>query len=363
MKSKPGIFMRRCVSLAVLLTLVWSVAGHACTRALYVGGDDLVITGRSMDWNDDMFSNLWVFPRGMARNSASGPGGIEWVSKYGSLIVSSYEGTAADGMNEEGLVANGLFLVESDYGGPDDRPTIAITAYVLYVLDNFATVAKAVEWFRPDPLRVIPPILPNGREALCHLAISDPSGDSAIFEYLNGKLVIHHGKQHKVLTNSPSYDQQLAIHAYWNGIDPLTFLPGSINAADRFARVSFLINAIPKGLDKRTISAVPAQTYANQAMAAVLGVMRAVSTPLGIVHPTKPNISSTLWRTAWNHRDKVLFFDSSTSPNAFWVPMNDLDFSEGAAVKKLTLAEGKVYAGNAAEKFEPADPFKIIPAK
>jgi hypothetical protein len=51
------------------------------------------------------------------------------------------------------------------------------------------------------------------------------------------------------VTNSPTHDQQLAIEAYWQGVDPLTFLPGSINAADRFARVSFLINAIPRDLD------------------------------------------------------------------------------------------------------------------
>ena len=58
-----------------------------------------------------------------------------------------------------------------------------------------------------------------------------------------------------------SYDQQLAIEAYWRGVDPLTFLPGSINAADRFARVSFLINAIPGKRDPSTIKAVPGATY------------------------------------------------------------------------------------------------------
>jgi penicillin V acylase-like amidase (Ntn superfamily) len=36
----------------------------------------------------------------------------------------------------------------------------------------------------------------------------DPSGDSAILEYLGGKLVTHHGPEYKVMTNSPPYDQQ-----------------------------------------------------------------------------------------------------------------------------------------------------------
>ena len=138
---------------------------------------------------------------------------------------------------------------------------------------------------------------------------------------------------------------------------------GSINAADRFARVSFLINAIPTNLDPHTITAVPGGTYENQAVASVLSVMRSIGVPLGITHASKPNLSSTLWRTVWDQKNKVLFFDSATSPNAFWVPLSDMDFSEGAPVKKLMVAGGKVFAGNAASKFEPSEPFKFMPAE
>jgi penicillin V acylase-like amidase (Ntn superfamily) len=197
----------------------------------------------------------------------------------------------------------------------------------------------------------------------CTWPLSDPTGDSAVFEWLDGKLVIHHGKQYQVLTNSPTYDEQLAIEKYWKGVDPLTFLPGAINAADRFARVSFLINAIPTKLDPNTIKAVPGGTYENQAALSVLSVMRSIGVPLGITHPTKPNISSTLWRTVWDQKNKVLFFDSVTSPNAFWVPLSELDFKERAAVKKLTMAGGRVYAGNVASNFEPAKPFAFMPAQ
>jgi penicillin V acylase-like amidase (Ntn superfamily) len=77
--------------------------------------------------------------------------------------------------------------------------------------------------------------------------------------------------------------------------------------------------------------------------------------------PGQPNVSSTLWRTVSDQKDLVYFFDSATSPNTFWVPLADLDFSEGAPVKKLTIAGGKVYSGNAADKFEPAEPFTFLP--
>jgi choloylglycine hydrolase len=44
------------------------------------------------------------------------------------------------------------------------------------------------------------------------------------------------------------------------------------------------------------------------------------------------------------------------------VPLADLDLKAGAKVKKLALAGGKVYAGNAAAAFEPAEPFTFLPA-
>ena len=336
---------------------------QACTRVLYVGDGGLVITGRSMDWGEDMHSNLWVFPRGQKRDGATERNGVTWTSKYGSVGISAYDAGIADGMNEKGLVMNGLYLAESNYGKPDGRPAMSVMIAGQYVLDNFESVSEAVDTMRGDSFRLIAPTLPNGKGATVHMSLSDPSGDSAIFEWIDGELVIHHGKGYRVMTNSPKFDEQLAIEKYWQGVDPLTFLPGSINAADRFARASFLIGAVPTKLDPNTISAVPGGTFERQAVASVLSVVRSVGTPLGVRHPTKPNISSTLWRVVHDHKNKVVYFDSATSPNAFWVRLSDFNFTEGAPLMKLTVAGGRVYAGNASSKFEPAKPFTFMPAK
>lgn len=336
---------------------------EACTRTLFVGSDEVVITGRSMDWMEDLHSDLWAFPRGMTRNGAAGPQSITWTSKYGSLIVSGYNAGSADGMNEKGLVANMLYLAESDYGKPSgNKPVMSISIWAQYVLDNFATVAEAVNTLKQEPFQIISPILPNGYPAQMHLSISDSDGDSAIFEYINGNLVIHHGKQYKVQTNSPTYDQQLALNSYWQSIGGLVFLPGTNRSADRFARASFLIEAIPKESSPAYIKAVPNETFTNQAVASVLGVIRSVSVPLGITTPGQPNIASTIWRTVSNQKDKIYFYDSSTSPNVFWVPLSDLNLKKGAPVKKLSLTGGKIYSGNAAVNFEEAKPFAFLPA-
>lgn len=36
----------------------------ACTRAVYQGEDKLVMTGRTMDWKEDLHSDLWIFREG-----------------------------------------------------------------------------------------------------------------------------------------------------------------------------------------------------------------------------------------------------------------------------------------------------------
>ncbi len=235
-----------CLS-AVLCAVGAGGIALGCTRTLFVGADDTVITGRNMDWKEDMSSNLWVFPAGLKRDGAAGARSIRWVSKYGSVIVSGYEVGTADGLNEKGLAANLLYLAESEYPKPDGkRPVLSIAAWTQYALDNYATVDEAVSALAKEPFNLLAPTLPNGAPAALHLSISDASGDSAIFEYVKGKLIIHHGKQYKVMTNSPTYDQQLAIEEYWRSVGGLAFLPGTNRAADRFARAAFLLDAIPK---------------------------------------------------------------------------------------------------------------------
>lgn len=359
-----GKFKSLCwlsVALMSSAAVLPSVA-NACTRTLFVGSESTVLTGRSMDWMEDMSTDLWAFPRGMARDGAAGPDSPKWVSKYGSVIASAYNIASADGMNEKGLVANMLYLSESDYGKPGDHPPMSIGLWAQYVLDNYASVAEAVDGLKAQPFRIIAPKLPNGSAASLHLSISDSSGDSAIFEYIDGKLVIHHGKQFTVMTNSPTYDQQLALDSYWEKIGGLKFLPGTNSAPDRFARASFLLGAIPVKTDKNFISAVPEGTFANQAVAEVMSLMRSVSVPLGITTPGEPNIASTLWRTVSDQKNKIYFYDSATTPNAFWVKLEDLDLSEGAAPKKLPIAGGKYYSGNAADSFVEATPFKWLQA-
>jgi choloylglycine hydrolase len=308
---------------------------------------------------------MWALPRGMQRDGRGGANSVAWTSKYGSVIVSGYDIGTSEGMNEAGLVTNSLALVESDYGKPPEgSKVISMSTWAQYVLDNFATVAEAVADLQKEEFRVQTVVLATGRSANMHLAISDATGDSAIFEYINGRLVIHHGKQFKVLTNSPTYDQQLAIMEYWKDAGGLSkSLPGTSRAADRFVRATYLLDAIPTETSPKYISGSPQQKFQYQAAMSVLSVMRSVGTPLGYSLDDQPWVSSTIWRTVSDSTNRVVMFDSAMTPATFWVRLDDLDLRAGAPVKKLELVGGKAYSGNATGKFVEAKMFEFADLK
>ena len=270
---KTNVFL--ITALVIIFSVIPQKRVRACTRVVYQGNKDMVITGRTMDWKEDTRSNIWIFPRGMERNGEVGKDPMHWKSKYGSVVTSAYDICSTDGMNEKGLVANLLWLAESSYPQWNgEKPALSIAAWVQYMLDNFATVNEAVSEIEKNTFDVVSDMMPDGtRMATLHLSISDATGDNAIFEYIDGKLNIHHSRSYQVMTNSPVFDQQLALDDYWKTIGGTTFLPGTNRAADRFVRASFYINAIPKTEDTRT------------ALASVFSVIRNTSVPFGISTP------------------------------------------------------------------------------
>lgn len=325
----------------------------ACTRVVYLGLDGVVVTARSLDWVNDMKPDLWAFPRGLQRDGAAGPKSMQWTSKYGSVVTTAYDAASTDGVNERGLVANLLWLSETQYATPspdDKRRPLAVSAWAQYVLDNYASVAEAVEEMRKEAYYAAA-ILLDGRPVQVHLSMSDASGDSAVVEYLAGKLTIHHGRQYQVMTNSPPYDQQLSLYAYWQTIGGNSMLPGTVRAADRFVRMSYYVNAV-----KRTANP-------QEAVSTALSLIRNASAPFGMTPPPyEPYEAATYWRTVTDHKTRRYYFDSPRSLDVFWVELADLDLAPGAPARKLKLGGGAIYTGNATARFEKAEPFKFLPA-
>lgn len=352
-----SICFRPMLFVAVFIAgLLIPATSESCTRAVYLGPDERVLTGRSMDWKLPMVSNLWVFPRGMAKGGAAGPRSVSWTADHGSMVVTGYDMATADGMNEAGLVVNLLWEVEATYPEDDGiTPLISLSVFPQYLLDRYATVAEAVADLNDNPVLVAGgevPIGPPGRAATVHVSLSDATGDSAIIEFVAGDMVIHHSRDYQVMTNEPTYERQLAILEYWQNVNPREFLPGTVRASDRFVRAHFYINAVVQSADPRV------------AAASVFSVIRQTSVPWGISVADAPNLSTTRWRVVADHKDRRYYVESVLSPSVFWVDLDQFDFSAEADVLKLDLGLDmeRILSGEVSGRFEAAEPFAFQPA-
>jgi choloylglycine hydrolase len=166
-----------------------------------------------------------------------------------------------------------------------------------------------------------------------------------VIEYLDGKPVIHHGREYQVMTNSPTFAEQLTLNNYWKRLDGSKMLPGSHQSQDRFVRASYYLGKLPNSKDER------------QQVAGVLSVMRNVSVPWGEPDPEHPNIAPTYWRTVMDHGRKIYYFESALSPDIVWVNLNNVDFTPKSGVRSVSLEgpEGFALMGSINTAFKPAE--------
>ncbi len=303
-----------------------------------------VVTGRTMDWFIPLDIAAWALPSGIERQGGAQEDPFTWTSRFGSLVATAYDRIAFDGINTAGLTANLLYLPSAEYGERDvSRAGMSVAAWVQWVLDSFATVAEAVSVLRTDPFQVVGIKVPGDASPTAHFSLSDASGDSAICEYLDEGLVIHHGREFQVMTNEPTYDKQLALTEYWMSLEG-SMLPGTERAADRFVRASWYLSQA-RAVDDEVMS-----------VATVLSIIRNVSVP--ILHesdPEHPNISPTIFRVVSDQGRRRYFVELTDTPNVFWIDLDNLSLNAGAPVMRLEIDSGPVRAGQSSADFMETD--------
>jgi len=324
-----------------------------CTRVIWPDAGGAVLVGRNMDFHRDLMTNLWKQPRGVTRDDGVS-GKLTWTSKFGSVIAAAFDIISVDGINEAGLAGHVLWLAESTYGTTDDtRTQLSQAIWLQYFLDNFATVAEAVAWIGETNVQVVQLDDPTGGDPpTIHLALDDAGGDSAIIEYLDGQPKVYHSKDFRVMTNSPTFDQQLELVKNFEGLGGTEPLPGSTLATDRFARATYYAGRLP----------TPASQV--EAIASMFSVIRNAAQPFRIPDPGKPDASQTIWQVVMDLTNRRYVYESTTRPNIVWVDLADLDFSAGSPQLKLDLmsdlaVEGGI-AGNVGGRFKDAGPMTFL---
>jgi penicillin V acylase-like amidase (Ntn superfamily) len=255
-------------------------------------------------------------------------------------VTTVYGIGSADGLNERGLGAHMLYLTATDFGPRDpSKPGVQAGLWAQYALDNAATVDEALAQL--DKIQVVMAEA-RGRKATVHLALEDASGDSAIIEIIDGKAVVHHGREFRIMTNDPPYDQQLALLKTLDFSKPSSDipLPGNVNPRDRFQRADYYMAMLPEPKDER------------EAVAGVLAIARNVSVPFGAPYKSF-GIYNTEYRTVMNLTDKRYYFELTTAPNVIWADLSKMNLAAGAPVRKLN-PDDIALSGDVTDKFKAA---------
>lgn len=312
-----------------------------CTRIFWNDNSVAKSVARCMDWAVSDEPELWFVPRGTERTGGADADAADaaarWTSRYSSVVVSMWGIGTVDGLNERGLAAHALYLDPEDveFPEPAGRPTIPFTLWVQYVLDSFATVAEAVAHVNDV---AVTSLEIRGETLGVHLALEDASGDSAIIEPLDGRLVVHHGPEYTVMANSPTLDlqrQNLERYRPFGGELPP---PGDITSADRFVRASYFLHYLPE------------PTSADEAVAGVFQLIANVSVPYGAPYDDG-GVYPTWWHAGADLTNSTYYFGSTRSPSVFWVDVEAL--KDGTAVLRLDPRDPSL-VGESSARLEPA---------
>jgi len=194
------------ISLLIVIVSVIAFHNHSCSTFM-LSKEDILLVGHNLDgpqwrWSQEPGS-VFINKSNIRKRSVSGyelgamdkQRVIEWEAKYGSVTFNGYGREFPDGgMNEAGLVINEMGYGYFDYKYTDTLPTMMVTQWIQYQLDNFATVDEVIR--NINNINIVPWGLPapiGGNN--WHFFIADKSACMAIIEFSKGETKIYTGKE------------------------------------------------------------------------------------------------------------------------------------------------------------------------
>jgi choloylglycine hydrolase len=312
--------------------------------------DNSVVVGRSMEFGEDLGSQILVGGRGTKKHGAapdSPLGGLSWTAKYGYVGLNvgglgpEFKHLICDGMNEMGLSIGALWLpgfTEYSPAVTNKAQALDVTHFTNWVLGNFATVAEVKTgltgvqiWGGPLARAKIP----------LHFSIHDASGESAVLEFLAGNT---QGQWQVntvgVLTNAPPFAWQLTNIRNYVGLSsvdaqPITIggnsypppghgsgmrgVPGDSTPPSRFIRLLF----------QKQFATQPANN--TDAISQALHLLNTVDIPLGTSaaqqeqNPSKGNDDYTQWVVVKALTARTFSYRTTCNPTLMQINFAELD--------------------------------------
>lgn len=351
-------------------TLSGSIStGLACTDFRLSAQDGTVIITRSMEFAADLKSNLISSPRERAFNSVTpnNKAGLSWKSKYGYVFLDALNtGFAIDGMNEQGLSVEALYLPgETQYQSipvGKDNQALSYLSFGDWLLGNFKNIDEVKQNLSRIVVYAQPLPQANNIVFPLHFAIHDKTGKSIVVEFVQGKLFVYDNEV-GVLTNSPTFDWQVTnLRNYLNltpttpkpvMVDGITFvatgqgsgmhgLPGDISPPSRFVKMALMLKTVTP------------PTNFDAGINVAQHIINNVDIPLGFVREAQDNNRATNEFTQW-----VVFKD--LSHNTFYyrtyadttlhkVDLTKVNFTPNTAQLKMAIVDPQ-YTLDMTDKF------------
>ncbi len=279
----------------------------SCTAFSLASGDAIVV-GKNYDWHFGaglLIANQRGVRKQAAVDSEYFGQPVTWRSRFGSLTFNQFGREFPEGgMNEAGLVVQGLSLPATGYPEPDQRPAISSAQWIQYQLDNSASVAEVLESDRA--LRISPSPHYGGS----HYFVCDRSATCASIEFIDGATITHSDARMpvKVLTNTP---YALSLWSWMMGVQPERDPMGSLQR--------FMVAA-------NRLSGPP-----------VSGDPILVSTAFEILREVRDLGAATQWSIVYDIPARRVSFHTTENPSIRYIDLGRLDFSCGGPVKILDV--------------------------
>lgn len=213
---------------------IFSFKIEACSTFL-LEKESQFLLAKSYDWivEDGL---VIVNKRHIAKQAMTSDHPMQWISRYGSIIFTQAgRELPMGGMNETGLAIELMWLDDTTYPLPDSRSTVYELQWIQYQLDTACSVKEVLA--SDNVLRI-----DRNSKSLIHFIIVDNTGNSAIIEFIDGKMIVHAQSemQAPVLTNN-TYQKSLDFLKEHQGFGGEKTPREGFASPDRFVRISTLL--------------------------------------------------------------------------------------------------------------------------
>jgi len=326
-----------CFILMILELL--SVQGCTYTHLQSTDGYNGVLAGRTMDWAHSFDDLHIITPRGVHMDGGLGEQSEIWTARYGSLVssisgwsskqISNWTNTfldrledgGTDGVNEKGLGVHLLYLGSTTYHilKPGEKG-VTYARWVRYILDNCANVQEAVDLMAKTnivSMEMKDPRTGNVAALGAHVAVEDITGDSAVFEVIDGKVKIYHKSaidyDTSVMTNDPPFDQQIELLADYQSFGGETPIPGDIDSPSRFVISRYF---------KRHLEENGRQDQGGFRVSDLNALLNKAMVPHGA--PYDGGVYPTWWRSAIDYNNGLYYWQWENNPYPTWTNFNKI---------------------------------------